>query len=137
MKAFLSLGSNLGDKEANLDKAVGLINDQAGRVIRRSSFYYSEPWGFSSDNNFVNLVILIETDLDPIDLLHTTQGIERMLGRTEKSKNGQYADRIIDIDILLYESVMMQTEELTIPHPLMLERDFVMIPFKEIQENCK
>ncbi len=137
MKAFLSLGSNLGDKEANLEKAVGLINDQAGRVIRRSSFYYSEPWGFHSDNNFVNLVILIETDLDPIDLLHTTQSIERMLGRTEKSKDGRYADRIIDIDILLYESVMMQTEELTIPHPLMLERDFVMIPFKEIQENCK
>ncbi len=135
MKAYLSLGNNLGNREEMLDKAVSLVGEKAGRVLKRSSFYYSEPWGFRSKNSFVNIVILIDTHLSPTELLHATQEIEFTLGRRKKSNNGVYEDRLIDIDILTYEDMQIQTEELTLPHPLMLERDFVMIPLKEIQEK--
>lgn len=132
MKTFLGLGSNLGNKEENLLKAVKLLQKQAGQVLTISSFYYSEPWGFQSANHFVNIVILLETGLEPLDLLRETQGIERTMGRSAKSSDGEYADRIIDIDILLYQNRQMDLPQLKIPHPLMSERDFVMKPLREI-----
>ena len=135
MLSYLSLGSNLGNKEDNLTKAVSLISEKVGKVVRRSSFYYSEPWGFQSENSFVNLCIAVETSLAPLDLLHTTQLIERTMGRTRKSKDGLYHDRIIDIDILLYGDQHISLPELQIPHPLMTRRDFVMIPLREIMDT--
>ena len=135
MLSYLSLGSNLGNKEDNLTKAVSLISEKVGKVVRRSSFYYSEPWGFQSENSFVNLCIAVETSLAPLDLLHTTQLIERTMGRTRKSKDGLYHDRIIDIDILLYGDQHISLPELQIPHPLMRRRDFVMIPLREIMDT--
>lgn len=135
MLSYLSLGSNLGNKEDNLTKAVSLISEKVGNVVRRSSFYYSEPWGFQSENSFVNLCIAVETSLAPLDLLHSTQLIERTMGRTRKSKDGLYHDRIIDIDILLYGDQHISLPELQIPHPLMTRRDFVMIPLREIMDT--
>lgn len=132
MLTYLSLGSNLGDKEQNLRQAVALISEQVGQVLRQSSFYYSEPWGFISVNSFVNIVVAVNTSLPPLELLRTTQTIEQQIGRTGKSKNGQYSDRIIDIDILTYADQQINLPDLIIPHPLMKEREFVMIPLQEI-----
>jgi 2-amino-4-hydroxy-6-hydroxymethyldihydropteridine diphosphokinase len=92
----------------------------------------TEPWGFESENRFLNCVAAFTTDKDPVELLDTTEEIERRLGRTQKSSDGVYHDRIIDIDILLYGSETISTERLTIPHPLMHKRDFVLEPLTEI-----
>ena len=131
-QVYLSLGTNLGDKEANLKAAIEEIKKRVGEVTSLSAFHASEPWGFESENSFLNAVCCVSTDLVPMELLHVTQEIERSLGRLKKSVNGIYSDRIIDIDILLYDDWHIDTPELTIPHPLMWERDFVMIPLREI-----
>lgn len=129
---YLSLGTNIGHKEQNMLTAISKIREMIGVVRRQSSFIETEPWGFSSENTFLNAAILVETELSPLELLHITQHIELEMGRRQKSHGGEYHDRIIDIDILLYDDIKMSTEELTIPHPLMTERDFVMIPLNEI-----
>ena len=133
-RVFLGLGSNLGDKEANIRNAISLIGERVGLVVRQSSLISTEPWGFESDNQFVNACVLCETTLTPRQVLRATQKIERELGRTHKSVNGHYADRLIDIDILLYDDLRVDEPDLQIPHPLMFERDFVMIPLGEIRD---
>ena len=133
-KVFLGLGSNLGDRKENLACAIRLIGERVGKVLRVSSFIETQPWGFESDNAFVNAVILCETELKPRQVLQTTQKIERDLGRKKKSTDGGYADRCIDIDILLYDDLRVDEPDLQIPHPLMLKRDFVMIPLREIRD---
>lgn len=134
-KVYLSLGSNLGNKEENILMAIEKIKEQIGTVVRQSALLRTEPWGFDSDNEFVNAAICVDTDLTPRELLHRTQQIERELGRTHKSKNRIYHDRLIDIDILLYDDETINEPDLIIPHPLMHERDFVMIPLREIMEK--
>lgn len=131
-KVYLSLGSNLGDRKYEIKRAVELIGERIGAVERVSSLYETEPWGFSSDNMFVNAAVCVSTQLTPRALLEATQAIERDMGRTAKSVNGQYHDRTIDIDILLYDDIKVDESDLKIPHPLMNERDFVMKPLKEI-----
>lgn len=131
-KVYLSLGSNLGDRKYEIKRAVELIGERIGAVERVSSLYETEPWGFSSDNMFVNAAVCVSTQLTPRALLEATQAIERDMGRTAKSVNGQYHDRTIDIDILLYDNIKVDEPDLNIPHPLMKERDFVMKPLKEI-----
>ena len=126
---YLGLGTNLGDKEANLRTAIHKLQERIGKQVSLSSFYETAPWGFESDHSFLNAAIGLETNLPPIEILHITQEIEKELGRTQKSVNG------IDIDILLYDTLVLQTPELTIPHPLMTERDFVMKPLIEIAGN--
>ena len=130
----MGLGSNLGDKRENLACAIRLIGERVGKVLRVSSFIETEPWGFESENSFVNAVILCETSLTPRQVLRVTQKIEREMGRKKKSTNGGYADRCIDIDILLYDELRVDEPDLQIPHPLMLKRDFVMIPLREIRD---
>ncbi len=129
---YLSLGTNLGDKQKNIAEAIDSIKELIGDVVRQSALYATKPWGFASDNDFVNAAVCVETELTPRELLATTQHIERSLGRTEKSKDGIYHDRIIDIDILLYGNEQVDEPDLRIPHPLMRERDFVMTPLGEI-----
>lgn len=129
---FLGLGTNLGDKEANLRAAIEEIAKRVGNVISQSAFYESEPWGFVSEYSFLNAVCCVDTSFSPLEVLHITQDIERLLGRLKKSFNGMYSDRLIDIDILLYDNLCIDTPELTIPHPLMWKRDFVMVPLREI-----
>ena len=133
-KVYLGLGSNLGDRKENLACAIRLIGERVGKVLRVSSFIETEPWGFESDNTFVNAVILCETTLTPRQVLRATQKIEREMGRKKKSTDGGYADRCIDIDILLYDNLRVDEPDLQIPHPLMLKRDFVMIPLREIRD---
>ena len=137
-RAFLGLGSNLGDREDTIRKAISLIGERVGLVIRQSSLIETEPWGFESDNKFLNGVILCETTLTPRQVLRATQKIERELGKLRKHSTRRtplsiYHDRPIDIDILLYDDLTIDEPDLKIPHPLMHERDFVMIPLKEIQ----
>ncbi len=129
---YLSLGSNLGDREATMRRAIGLLNERAGSVDRQSSFIETEPWGFESTNKFLNMCVRLLTTLSPEQLLMATKQIERELGRMQKSVNGQYHDRPIDIDILMYDDLQLSTPDLTLPHPHMQERDFVMVPLREI-----
>ena len=131
-QVYLSLGTNLGDKEANLKAAIEEIRKRVGEIASLSAFYASEPWGFESENSFLNAVCFVISDFSPAEILSITQDIERELGRKTKSVGGIYSDRMIDIDILLYDDLQIHTPELTIPHPLMWERDFVMIPLREI-----
>ena len=141
---YLGLGSNLGDRERNLTETIRLIGERIGEVVRQSSFIETEPWGFQSDNCFMNAVILCLTEKKPREVLALTQQIERDLGKCKehatqrsqilngKSSNCKYADRPIDIDILLYDDWTVDEPDLKIPHPLMHQRDFVMIPLKQI-----
>lgn len=133
--AYLSLGSNLGDRHATMQSAILLLGKQAGTVDRVSSAIETEPWGFKSANKFLNMCVRIITTLSPEQLLATTKDIELQLGRTTKSVNGQYHDRPIDIDILTYDDLHINTPSLTLPHPHMHERDFVMIPLREILDK--
>ncbi len=128
---YLGLGTNLGEKERNLNDAIISLSQEVGFVIRSSTFYTSKPWGFESDNDFLNAVVLINTNLTPFDVLSKTQEIEKSLGRTAKTISG-YSDRLIDIDILLYDNLIIDQPTLKIPHPLIAERDFVLVPFVEI-----
>ncbi len=129
---YLSLGSNLGDRHATMRSAISLIKDEVGTVDRESSPLETEPWGFESQNKFLNMCIRVLTMLSPEQVLDATQDIERRLGRTTKSVDGHYHDRPIDIDILLYDDLHVSTPQLTLPHPHMHERDFVMVPLREI-----
>lgn len=129
---YLSLGSNLGDRHATMRRAIELIGEQVGAVDRQSSPLETEPWGFESPNKFLNMCVRVLTSMSPEQLLDATKAIERTLGRTAKSVDGHYHDRPIDIDILMYDDLHVSTPELTLPHPLMHERDFVMIPLREI-----
>lgn len=133
-QVYLGLGSNLGDCRKNLERAIRMIGDKVGRVLRQSSFIETEPWGFESEHKFMNAVILCETIKTPREVLLLTQQIERDMGRKKKSVSGGYADRPIDIDILLYDDLIVDEPDLKIPHPLMHERDFVMIPLNEISK---
>lgn len=129
---YLSLGSNLGNRKRLLREAIALVGSDVGCVERESSFIETEPWGFSSPNKFLNCCVKVVTALAPRQLLEATQRIERELGRTMKSEDGVYHDRVIDIDILLYDDITVDEPDLKIPHPLMGERDFVMVPLREI-----
>lgn len=132
---YLSLGSNLGDKEGNILRAYALIEQRIGHIVRKSSLHRTKPWGFESSNDFLNSAIAIETSLTPRELLKETQRIEREIGRTAKtSADGSYQDRLIDIDILIYNDLIIDEPDLQIPHPLMNQRDFVLKPLKEIYD---
>lgn len=134
-QVYLSLGTNLGNRKRNIREAIERIEELVGVVMRQSALYETKPWGFSSPNDFINACILIETALAPRQLLEALQGIENEMGRTLKSVNGEYHDRIIDIDILLYDDLKVNDPDLVIPHPLMEEREFVMVPLREIWKN--
>ena len=145
---YLGLGSNQGNRRQLMEQAIAMINEQIGAVVRQSSFYETEPWGFDSPNLFLNAVICVETTLCPRCLLERTQQIERALGRKKKTTQEvkmsslhtphsalhtpHYSDRPIDIDILLYDDIIVDDPDLKIPHPLMSQRDFVMKPLREI-----
>lgn len=132
MKVYLGLGANLGDKEANLHIAVEKIEKRIGKVTSLSAFYVTSPWGFASENSFLNAACCVETTLSPMEVLEKTQAIERELGRLAKSVSGTYSDRPIDIDLLLYGNVILHSPTLLLPHPLMAERRFVLEPLAEI-----
>lgn len=127
--ALLSLGSNLGDRVKNIYEGIQKITDKAGKVISYSPLYESKPWGIESPNDYINVCILVETHLSPEELMITLHTIEKDMGRIRSTK---YSDRIIDIDILLFDQSIIHTEYLTIPHPRMHERLFVLVPANQI-----
>lgn len=129
---YLGLGTNLGDKYKNLNDAIRMLSNTVGEIEKISSIIETRPQGFISDNMFLNAVVKMKTSLTPIELLDVTQNVEISLGRSEKSKDGIFHDRVIDIDILLYDDLNILTPRLVIPHPRMKEREFVMIPLEEI-----
>jgi len=129
-RVFLGIGSNLGNREKNIQEAVQKIGELTGTIINSSSIYETEPWGFSSGNLFLNMVIEVETKLKPSGLLGRLLMIESILGRVREGK--KYTSRIIDLDILLYNDKVMENKVLVIPHPRMHERKFVLVPLCEI-----
>lgn len=130
--AYLSLGGNIGDKIGFLDKAMELIsNSNHTRILKKSGFYQTQPWGFEDENHFINSVISIETSCSPKELLSFLQNIEHQLGRKEKQNKGYHA-REIDIDILFYENEIINTDDLIIPHPHISNRRFVLAPLQEV-----
>jgi 2-amino-4-hydroxy-6-hydroxymethyldihydropteridine diphosphokinase len=129
---YIALGSNLGNRENNIKKAIIALDKIIGKLIKCSSFYETSPVGFCSNNYFINAAAIFETSLLPLELLEETEYVERILGRSEKSRNKQYSDRCIDIDILFYDNLIIQTEALTIPHPEIHNRLFVLEPLNEI-----
>ena len=134
-EVYLGLGTNLGDKVKHLNDAISRISERVGQVVCQSSFLETEPWGFESDHTFLNAVICCKTEKTPREVLLLTQQIERDMGRTHKSDSVGYADRIIDIDILLYDYLTVDEPDLKIPHPLMHQRDFVMKPLEEVRRK--
>ena len=135
-EVFLGLGSNLGDRYGHIHAAINEINNRIGVVVRQSDLIETEPQGYDSKNKYVNATVVVETTLSPIEVLRTTQQIERELGRTNKratiNDTTAYQDRTIDIDILIYEGITMHTPQLTLPHPRIEERDFVKKPLSQI-----
>jgi len=129
-EAFIGLGTNLGNREENLRKAIDKINMQAGEVVSSSSIYETEPWGFSSKDHFLNMVIGIKTSLKPVDLLKQLLKIEMEAGRVRGTE--RYSSRIIDIDLLLYGNEIINKPYLKVPHPLIQERNFVLVPLCDI-----
>jgi 2-amino-4-hydroxy-6-hydroxymethyldihydropteridine diphosphokinase len=130
VNTYLGLGSNLGDRVENLKTALSALSEHPDiRVIASSSYYETEPVGYKKQGWFINQVIQIETSLIPSDLINATQTIEQQLGR---QRNLRWGPRRIDIDILLYSHLTIQTPILTIPHPLLYERNFVLVPLSEI-----
>lgn len=125
------MGTNVADKCHNIDRAIEAIGS-LGTIVAVSSKYETVPWGFESDNAFINIAMIIDTELNANELLDATQEIERQLGRTRKSSGGKYADRTIDIDIIDYGGLIMNTPRLMLPHPYTHLRKFVLIPLAEI-----
>ena len=130
--SILALGSNLGDGRANLLRAIELIATHIGQIVAQSSVLETEPWGFVSEHIFVNQVIIVKSALTAEAILAETQQIEKALGRITKSKQGNYADRIIDIDLIDYDGQIVETVDLQLPHPQMHKRSFVLVPLCEI-----
>jgi 2-amino-4-hydroxy-6-hydroxymethyldihydropteridine diphosphokinase len=128
---FLGIGTNLGNRERNLKQAVAATEIFLGSVLKSSSLYETEPWGFQADENFLNMVVKIETILTPAALLEKILSLESMLGRVRGTK--QYISRLIDIDILFYDDLILDEEHIKIPHPLLHKRKFVLIPLCEIE----
>ena len=131
-KVYLSIGSNKGNRSVLINKAIDEIEKKVGIIISRSSIYQSRSWGFDS-NDFYNLCLLIDTDITPKSLLINLKKIEKSMGREDI--DGSYSDRFIDIDILFYDNIITDSEDLKIPHPKIEIRKFVLVPMLEIADN--
>ena len=129
-KLFLLLGGNLGDKEQTFAKALEMTANKIGPLVSKSAIYETEPWGFQSDDLFWNQAVWIETGLKPLQVLEEVQQIESDLGRVRRSD--QYVSRVIDIDLIFYDDLVVQSARLELPHPRIAERRFVLEPLAEI-----
>lgn len=131
--AYINLGSNIGDRRSTIERAVSAIEADLGASARRSQWVESEPWGFDSPNRFVNLGIAVDMELEPIELLRRLQAVEKSIDPSaHRDAEGRYIDRVIDIDLIAVDHLVVDTPELTLPHPRMKERPFVMGPLLEL-----
>ncbi len=128
--AYLGIGSNLGDRAGNLRHAVNMIREVTGTSVTESSVFETEPWGFSADTRFLNMVVGMDTSLEPKALLSAILEIEISMGRIRNKS--RYSSRIIDIDILLFGDLVLYEKQLQIPHPHLHERRFVLVPLAEL-----
>lgn len=128
-KAYIGIGSNLGDRRGNCLKAVALLRRAGQIILKRSSLHETEPWGVKDQPSFINMAIEIRTDLPPRGLLSLLKDIETDMGRV---RTGRWGPRVIDLDILFYDNLVVTEKELQIPHPRMHERTFVIEPLSEI-----
>lgn len=136
--AYLNIGSNIGDRQAQIDLAVVRIEQLCNSTARRSDVIETPAWGFDSKSLFLNIGIAIETDLSPEDLLKGLQAIEKSISPTShRDKDGNYIDRVIDIDIIAIDDMIIDTPTLVVPHPRMHLRDFVLIPMKQLAPEWK
>lgn len=126
---YIGIGSNLGSREENCIRSVWLLRDSGLIINKESSLYETEPWGVTDQPYFINMAVGAETSLEPEELLEALKAIERQMGRKDA---GKWGPRIIDLDILLYDDLVIRTPELCIPHPLMHMREFVLRPLSEI-----
>lgn len=133
-KLSLLIGGNVGDRLFYLQKTIDLLSEKLGNVIKKSSIHETASWGFESED-FYNMALVLETKSSPLDCLNITQSIEIEIGRKEKSKDGNYSARCMDIDLMFYNDLVYHDERLTIPHPKMQERKFVLIPLNEIMNQ--
>lgn len=133
-KAYLLLGSNEGDRHKWLSDALKQINERCGRVVLQSSIYQTAAWGIEEQPDFLNLAVMVETQLSAIELLGCVREIENNLGRQRKLKWGQ---RTLDIDILFYDDYIVDLEELKIPHPFIQQRRFALVPMAEIAADLQ
>ncbi len=131
-KIVLGLGTNLGDKIANLEQALLSLEASVGKITRQSGFYASAPHGFESANDFVNMVVEIETSLEVFEAHAETLKIEQQAGRKNKSRKNVYEDRLLDIDILFFNAEIIETSGLTVPHKNLRHRKFVLVPLVEV-----
>jgi 2-amino-4-hydroxy-6-hydroxymethyldihydropteridine diphosphokinase len=131
-KVYLLLGSNLEDRVKNIEFAISKLNECGLIISKRSSFYNTTPWGYKEQPEFLNIALECFTSLSPFALLEELKKIEKKMGREDTIR---YGPRVIDIDIIFYEDLIIKTEKLTIPHPLMHERDFVLKPLCEIASD--
>ena len=129
---ILLLGTNLGDREKNLEDCRRRLEQRVGKIVRASSVYETAAWGKTDQPAFLNQVIIIETDLAPMDLLQAINAIEKDMGRVRMEKWGE---RLIDIDILYYDSLVLNEPELLIPHPEIANRRFTLVPLAEVMED--
>jgi 2-amino-4-hydroxy-6-hydroxymethyldihydropteridine diphosphokinase len=129
-QVFLGIGGNIGNKHDNFDKVYTLIKNELGTITKSSSVYETPPWGFQSEDVFWNQVLMIETEFSPFELLQKITEIEIQFGR--ERENGHYKSRAMDIDILYFDELVIETETLTIPHPHLPRRLFVLVPLTEI-----
>ena len=132
-EVVISLGTNLGDKLKNLKNALSNI-EGFGRILNKSRILSSNPWGYDSENEFLNMGLVIKTSLEPMQLLKKLKSIEKQMGRGPKMGQS-YQDRIIDLDILIYTGIIIDYEELSIPHPKIKERKFSLLILKDLFEN--
>lgn len=130
---YIGIGSNLGDREANCLRAIDLMAERGLKVKKRSGAYETEPWGVEDQPRFINMAVSVETDAGPLELLRILKDIEKLLGRRETVR---YGPRVLDLDILLYDSLVLDEPALRIPHPLMHERGFVLFPLAEIAPDA-
>ena len=133
---YLGLGANIGDREQTLYRALEALDRRVGRRVGCSSFYQTAPVGFVSPHAFLNAVAVYETDLSPREILIATQEVERLLGRTEKSRDGRYVDRPIDIDLLMLGDCRVDEPDLKLPHPALTGRRFVLEPLVEVAPDA-
>lgn len=132
-RVVISIGTNLGDKLKNLKNALSNI-EGFGRILDKSRIFCSDPWGYDSENEFLNMGLVIKTSLEPMQLLKKLKSIEKQMGRGPKMDQS-YQDRIIDLDILIYSGFIIDNEELSIPHPKIKERKFSLLILKDLFEN--
>lgn len=134
-RTYIILGSNMGNRQQSLERASGTIHAEVGPVLNQSSIYETEPWGFDHPNKFLNQVLEVETSMDPESLLHRLLEVEKMAGRTRDVE--RYSPRTIDIDILFYNNLILNSKSLIIPHPRMENRKFALIPLCELTPSFR